>query len=277
VTGSGRPGHQSAARLEGTWARHAVALAHVMRAQAPWLGTRSFPLADGHVVLQGPGMFVNRALAVGLLAELNAADLHELERESAASGVPAAVDVVPDTLANAVQLLRESGYQPTTTVGVMTMELVSTDIDVADPAIGMRWVDAADLALWQRVSIDAWDHQTPERRRASDVYAAAAFGTPGERLVIAIDRTDGRPLGCASLAVRDGIATLGGMSTLPSERRRGVQRALVAERLHHARVAGADLAATSALEGGPSQRNLIRLGFEPRYAKITWVKPIEGA
>ena len=85
---------------------------------------------------------------------------------------------------------------------------------------------AADLASWQEVSALGWGHATAEARRAADAFAVAAHAIDGDGMVIAFDAGDGRPLGCASLTVRDGLATLGGMSTLPAERGRGVQAAL---------------------------------------------------
>ena len=143
----------------------------------------------------------------------------------------------------------------------------------ADPAIEARPIAADELPLWQDVSSAAWEHTTPAARRASDTYAAAAHATDGERLMLAVEADTGRPLGCASLIVRDGLATLGGMSTLPTERGRGVQRALVAERLRLAAVAGCDLATVTAVLGGPSERNLLRLGFQRQYVKTTWTRP----
>ena len=63
------------------------------------------------------------------------------------------------------------------------------------------------------------------------------------------------------------------MSTLPAERGRGVQRTLVAERLRLAAIAGCDLATVTAVLGGASERNLLRLGFQRRYVKTTWTRP----
>ncbi len=262
----------SAARLESTWARHAVAHAEVLHANDPTWGTRWFPLADGQVVLQGVGMYVNRGLALGLHASTDRIDLTLLEHAAAEVGVPAAVEVGPATQAGVVDQLRASGYVSAGTTSVLTTVLATAAVGDSDPAIVVRVIAADELSLWQRVCIDGWGHDTPDRQRASNAYAAAAFGTAGERLLIAVDTSDARPVGCCSLALRDGLATLGGMSTLPARRGRGVQRALVAERLRLAREAGCDLAASSAVSGGPSERNLIRLGFVPQYVKATWAR-----
>ncbi len=265
----------SAARLEGVWARHAVAHAEALRAADPSWGTTWFELADGLVVLQGAGLYVNRALALGLTADVGATELDELVQRSRSVGVPAAVDVVPDTSRRLRELLGARGATPTGFVTVMTMALDAAGDHGSDTGgqarndVVVRPVGSDDVRLWQQLTAGGWGHESLDRRRASDAYAAAAFATEGETLVIATDREDGRPLGCASLAVREGVATLGGMSTLPAERGRGVQRALVADRLRRARLAGATIATCSAVVGGASERNLLRLGFVPAYAKST--------
>jgi GNAT superfamily N-acetyltransferase len=137
----------------------------------------------------------------------------------------------------------------------------------------VRSISAASIADWQEVSALGWGHVTPESRRASDAFVRAAQVIDGDGMVIAHDAADGRPLGCASLTRRDGVATLGGMSTIPAERRRGVQAALVRHRIEVALDSGCDLITTSTAVGGASERNVGRLGFEPVLTITTWGRP----
>ncbi len=95
----------------------------------------------------------------------------------------------------------------------------------------------------------------------------------GDGLVIASDAGDGRSVGCASLTIHNGVATLGGMSTVPSERERGVQRAMILHRLRVARDRGCDVVTSSAAPGGTSERNLIRHGFVPWFTVSTLARP----
>jgi GNAT superfamily N-acetyltransferase len=260
----------SAARLEGTWARHAVAHVEALRSIDPSWGSTWYEVADGIAMLQGPGLYVNRALALGLLRPVAPAILDALERASATIGVAPSVDVVPATDVDLVAALAARGYAPSSRVSVMTRPIDEPVVD-AEPSIVIHPISPHELPLWQEVSVAAWEHTTASARRAGDVYAAAAHAI-GEHLMLAADAESGRPLGCASLIVREGLASLGGMSTLPAERGRGVQRALVAERLRSAAAAGCDLAAVSAVVGGASERNLLRLGFQHRYVKTTWTR-----
>ena len=55
-------------------------------------------MAGGQLVLCGPGLYVNRAIAVGIGAPLRAADIGLIVDRSAAVGVPAAVEVTPQRI-----------------------------------------------------------------------------------------------------------------------------------------------------------------------------------
>ena len=95
----------------------------------------------------------------------------------------------------------------------------------------------------------------------------------GERFTLVRHAGSGRPLGCASLTIRDGLATLGGMSTLPEVRGQGIQTALIRHRLRVAAASGCDLATSTAVPGDVSERNLLRQGFRCVFTVETWVRP----
>jgi GNAT superfamily N-acetyltransferase len=113
---------------------------------------------------------------------------------------------------------------------------------------------------------------TESARRAADAFATAAQVVDGDGMVIALDAADGRPLGCASMTLHEEVATLGGMSTIPAERGRGVQAALILHRLGVAKAAGCTIATSTTVVGGASERNVQRFGFRPIYVKQTWVR-----
>lgn len=72
---------------------------------------------------------------------------------------------------------------------------------------------------------------------------------------------DGQPLAAAAMSLHPTGAVLGGASTLPTARGMGAQSALLKHRLRLARTLGVPLAAATAVPGGPSIRNLAKLGF----------------
>jgi GNAT superfamily N-acetyltransferase len=259
-------------RISLTWARNAVAHALVLAAQDPSWGTDVFELAGGQVVLCGPGLYVNRALGLGLTGPLTAADLDVLEARSAAVGVPPSIDVVPTADGSIAELTTARGYGIVRFLTTHCRPLDDTAaprVPPVDPSFSIERADEASLDTWQDVAAAGFGVGESNARRASDAFAKAAAVVDGAGFLLARDAADGRPLGCATVTVRDGLATFGAMTTLPSERGRGVQAALIAQRLRLARDAGCDLAASSTVPANASERNLARAGFHPLYETVT--------
>jgi beta-glucosidase-like glycosyl hydrolase len=61
-----------------------------------------------------------------------------------------------------------------------------------------------------------------------------------------------------------------GASTIPEDRKKGAQRALLEARVRYAVQAGCDLAMMCAEPGSASQRNAEREGFRIAYTRIKW-------
>lgn len=223
-------------------------------------------------------MYLNQALIVGIDEELQPADLDLVTARSEAHGVAPAIEVTPTTRPGSLQRIHERGYvhQPDADISCLTRSVTGPAVDGPDD-VEVRPVEtAADLALWQETSAHGWGHETAAARRTSDAFAAAANALDREHMVIAVDRSDGRPIGCASMTVREEVAMLGGMSTLPADRRRGVQAALLRHRLAEAARLGCELAVTTAARGGPSARNLERHGFVPTVIIERFARPLTG-
>ena len=262
-------------QLLAAWALDAAAFARVLAADDPAWGSETFAFAGGHAVLCGPGLYVNRALAAGLDHPLTGADLALLEERSAAVGVPAAIEISPATHADVGPRLRDRGYRAEGEVTALRCPLVDLDSDLApDTSLSIDRADGDLLPLWQETSASGWGHTTPAARRASDAFARAAAVVDGERLVLARRVADGHPVGCASLTVRNRIATLGGMSTVPTARRQGVQSSLIRHRLRVARsTQDASSPTSTTVRGSDSERNLIRHGFQPWFTITTMSEP----
>lgn len=255
-------------RILSTWARDAAAFAFVLARHDPAWRSEAREVAGGWLVLSGRGLYVNRALAAGVSEPIRADHVDTIIDRSRAVGVGPAVEVSSLTRADTTHMLRNRGFVPAD--GAVTGMAWPDDLGPPEPPDDIDVRPVHDIAEWQRLAIAGWEIVGAEAQRASDAFVRAAAAVDGDGLLIAYDRTDGRPLGAASLTIRDGMATLGGMSTLPAERRRGVQRALVAHRIVRARAIGCDLVTSSAHEGGASERNLRRLGFVPITTITTW-------
>jgi ribosomal protein S18 acetylase RimI-like enzyme len=115
------------------------------------------------------------------------------------------------------------------------------------------------------------------------------FGMPGDKVVPMVTGVVGRPgftayaawdgdtmVGAAALAIHDQVASFAGAAVLPEYRGRGAQSALLAARARQAAADGAKW--LSAETGKPndgeqnsSLNNMLRTGFEIRYARQNWI------
>jgi GNAT superfamily N-acetyltransferase len=262
-------------RITQAWARDAAVFVEtLLDVDASW-GSETFELAGGWVVLSGMGLYVNRAIACGQAAPLTSADWETLEARSAARGVAAAIEVTPASDPSVRETARERGYARERVLSALVR---TTDVGgVPPPASGFDVVPANRelLRLWQETAASGWGHTDPAARRASDVFAEVAAIVDGEGFVLLREAGSGLPLGCASLTTRDGVATLGGMSTRPDARGRGVQTALIRHRLRVAAAAGCDVASSIAVPDGPSERNLVRHGLARTITIEHWVRPLD--
>ena len=78
----------------------------------------------------------------------------------------------------------------------------------------------------------------------------------------------GRPVAAGTFIHHDGIAFFGGGFTLHEHRSRGLQQALLIERLHRAKELGCSLACVSADVANTSARNIQRAGFSVAYTEV---------
>ena len=218
-------------------------------------------------------MYVNRAIAVGLDGALSEGDWRTFEQRCDAVGVVPAFEVSPATAAAVRVQLTARGYEVESSRAALFCGLDVVDsLPAPNPEFVIEPASGDLLPLWQTTSAAGWGHETAAARKASDAFARAAAVVDGDNLVVVRDSHDGRPVGCASMTVNDRIATLGGMSTLPAERRRGVQAALIVHRLRTAAALGCELATSSAEPESNSERNLVRHGFERRFLVETYVR-----
>lgn len=81
---------------------------------------------------------------------------------------------------------------------------------------------------------------------------------------------DHKPGAAGVLGMHDNVALFAGASTIPELRRRGLQAALLEERMRYAFDHGCDLAMMVAVPGSDSQRNAERNGFRIAYTRTKW-------
>jgi GNAT superfamily N-acetyltransferase len=90
------------------------------------------------------------------------------------------------------------------------------------------------------------------------------------------------PAAAAGLFVAEGAGYLGFAATLPEQRGKGGQNALLAVRIEHAREAGCDVVVTETGERredlpSNSYRNILRAGFTEVAVRANWLRPVLDA
>lgn len=253
---------EDVARTERVAALVNAAVVGPVAALAPHLAPSATTVAGGQLVLLGPGLYVNRGLALGLGVEVTTEDLEALEAASAGAGVPAEVEVAPWAHPSLLQRTAERGYRAVSFRSMLlrTLRPPPEPSPSMAPAVTVEEVDDdAALAEWQAVAAEGFGYTTLEERRISDLYVSAVHSS--EETVLFIARISGRPVAVASLAVKDEVGIFGGMTTLPSVRGQGLQAELIRFRLAAAVQAGCRIAMSTAAPASASERNLLRCGF----------------
>src|SRR6185312_13348308 len=104
-------------------------------------------------------------------------------------------------------------------------------------------------------------------------------GSAGWHCFVAFDGRE--PAATGALFVTGSVGWLGAAGTLPEQRRRGAQNALLAARIAAGIAEGCTTLVTETgepVDGKPggSYRNLVRAGFEPRYVRQNYLSSQEA-
>lgn len=264
-------------RVEASAARQGELLAASMAQRSPSSGAASARLGGGAMVALGHGRYVNRGIGIDLLPGEDADEvLDVLETFFTDRGLRPSLEVSAWASRSFVAALASRGYVVEWFRDVFVRDGLATPSGVGNVS-DLRFVEVDEgwLPAWSAILGE--DHPVSSPARAvSDEFCDAAHHVPGEVGLLAVrEGASVAPVavGCGSFAVVDGIAWLGAAATLRAERGRGVQRALLDERLRRARVAGASIAAATALPDGASARNLRALGFEVLCSQAVMTRP----
>jgi GNAT superfamily N-acetyltransferase len=241
------------------------------------------PIGGGWMCFEREGAWCNQAAGMGLSGPVSEKDLDRLVEFYVSRGVEPRMELCPFAHTSLVRGLADRGFVLREFENLLVREL-SPDEDMR-AAIPHGWPDGLELK-----QIDAAD---TERVNTFVDVATSGFGTdlgpvpetfieicrrlisrPGISSFLAL--VNGEPAGGGQLGVSDDAGSLFGTSVVPEFRRRGVQAALIARRLEHARDQGCKLATIGSRPGIATERNAARLGFYVAYTKVIMVMPGEG-
>jgi len=226
-------------------------------------------VAGTYAMFDGPSSPLTQTFGLGLVAEATDADLDRLESFFRERRAPVSHEVSPLAGVSLHDRLAQRGYRPIEFTSVMYLPVPSaypTNVGL-DPRLRTRVIQSGEEDAWASVSARGWG-EYPELREFLLGMGQVIASSQGALVFLA--EWDDIPIGTAVLWCHDGVALLGGASTVPEARRRGAQRALLAARLAHAADAGCDLAMMCAQPGSASQRNAERQGFRIAYTRTKW-------
>jgi hypothetical protein len=255
-----------ARRLEGIEAWCGAECARARMQIRPEADTAAVAVAGGYAFFFGEGSPLTEAKGMGMSGPVSDEDLEAMERVFSDRGVPAKVMVCPLADPSLLEGLARRDFRPIGFEDVLYRALDRFETFTMPPReFAADWAGPDETELYGLTlarGFVAPDEPGPELLE----IAAMAARVEGMKGLLA--QVDGVPAGAASLLIRDGLAMLGGASTLPAHRNRGIQTSLAYMRLDHAAAAGCKLATMGAAPGSTSHRNAERLGFRVAYTKL---------
>jgi len=241
------------------------------------------PLAEGWMIFGGPGSYLNKACGFGLERPLTDAELDGLVAFFAQRGVEPKVELSPFVPQALLASLATRGFVLREFENVLAQPLLRGDGPQAVlprgwPAeVSVERVDPTDeAALREFIAVSASGF-LPEGAPVPE-----AFIEPGLKAGRAptydayVARVGREVVGAGGCESSEGSTALFGTSVKPAYRRRGIQQALIAQRLERARERGSRLAFIISGPGIPTERNAARLGFHMAYTRAVLVKHGEG-
>jgi ribosomal protein S18 acetylase RimI-like enzyme len=236
------------------------------------------PMAGGAGVFGGPDSPFNKLVGLGFDGTPEPSALDQVEKAFSARGVTVRAEV--SSLADPALLaaLSARGYSLVGFEDVLGRTLDDLPPGGSTGAVHVRELPASDVRTYIDVVVTGFlapDSQgVPGNesfpRDTLESLFLDVFEAPGYHHFLAM--LDGAAAGGAAVRVDRGLAQLAGAATLPDWRRRGVQSALLDERLRWAAARGCDLAVVTTLPGSKSQQNVLRRGFERLYTRAVMVK-----
>jgi GNAT superfamily N-acetyltransferase len=256
-----------ARRLERAEGHACLQFAEARRRLFPDSGAEWMECAGAYAVFDAIDSPITQTFGLGIFEELTAASLDVIERFFQDRGAEVLHEVSPLAGVAALGLLCARQYRPIEISNVMVRPVEKPAAN-EHPSITVRVTGPEEAQLWNDISARGWTHEHPEL--LDFVLQFGAISSAREQSPCFLAEVDGQPGAAGVLCIHDGIALFGGAATVPELRRRGLQAALLEERMRYAFNQGCDLAMMVAEAGSGSQRNAERRGFRIAYTRTKW-------
>jgi GNAT superfamily N-acetyltransferase len=256
-----------ARRLEGAEAYACAQFAEARRRLLPECGSTWTKRAGTTLVFDGIDAPTTQSFGLGLFEELTAGDLDEMEEFFKSRGAQVMHEVCPMAGPATLDLLCARKYRPFE-VSSMLYRTVEKPSEEHPWNIRVRAIEPEEGPLWGSVSTRGWTHEHPEL--AEFVRLIGEVCIAREQSPCFLGEVDGEAGAAGVLSIHEGVALFGGSATVPELRRRGLQAALLDERMRYAFEHGCDVAMMVSEAGSNSQRNAERKGFRVAYTRLKW-------
>lgn len=223
---------------------------------------------DGTVaVFNGVDSPITQSFGLGLFAELTPESLDVIERFFLGHGAQPVHEVSPFAGVAALDLLCQRNYRPIELSNVLYRPVEQPGASPSGP-ITVRVAEEDECEAWTEVNVKGWSHDHPELMEF--VRHAAKISFTRADTIPFLAKWEGTPGAAGVLCLHKGVALFGGSATIPELRRRGLQTALLHDRMRYAFEQECDLAMMVAEVGSSSQRNAERRGFRIAYTRTKW-------
>ena len=237
-------------------------------------------IAGGVAVFVEQGCPFNKVAGLGFAGVPADGELDELEKAFAVRDAPLQAEISSLADPAVARQLTRRGYELTGFENVLGLDLRNwspappagerIDVQRARDDEGKVLLETVTTGFLHADTFDGPpSHETFARESLERIF--------GDMLVAAgmehyLARRDGVVAGGGSLRIVEQVALLCGAATLPEHRRRGVQSALLNERLRSAADRGCDIAVVTTQPGSKSQANVQKIGFALLYARAVLIK-----
>jgi GNAT superfamily N-acetyltransferase len=249
-----------------------LANAHFVDARAvvaPALGATRIEVGGALAMFDGVDSPVTQTFGLGISQTATSLHFDELEAFFRDRGAPVFHEVSPLADAGVFHLLHARGYEIIEFTSVMWRSIAG-GIETGprhNDRIAVRQVRDDEHDLWAQTAAQGWNH-IPQL--TGFLHDLGRLNRHRKNHVAFIADLNGQPVAAGVLCLEDGVALLGGASTIPEARRQGAQQALLEARLQAAADQGFNVAMMGALPGSASQRNAERQGFRIAYTRVKW-------
>ena len=226
-------------------------------------------IGSGYAVYAGADSPLTQAFALGMEGQVGDDEIDELEAFFKKQSVPVNIEVCNMSDMSLTQKLIERGYTISEYTNVLVRPLDEKDVFNQKSGILIREVSEDEIDAIARIVTEGFVEGGLVPDSLIQVFKVF-FRQSNCACFAAFNR--GEPAGGGAVFIKDGVAELGGASTLPAHRNLGIQTDLLRKRLDFAVSKGCDLAMVTTLPGSTSQRNVQRQGFQIAYARTKFTR-----